>query len=848
MVSTNAYSVTINVASEGILDFSYLVSDVAVDLNQIYAGGENLKVNKNPQSFTINGFEPTTSYTLYLAARQSNDKFYPQVKRVDFTTGDFGEEEMTVYNISYNSFQAHIKFPAEVAERGNVLKWALNDYPLYNNGSSIAHKMNMDDEWYGNWFDEDTTLSISNDPEDRYAKWEDGSINEESPFYEPLVPNQLLYLTVGEYEYVSEDEISVYDPELGEEVDNTDGHGKPGYYKALFNQAAYNADHGGGIMPWRVSPLSEETVDDQSQYWYGYYRFYALRTQAPELLEGEVKVDLSGLRPNGGRILLTPDENVPLYAVAVLAPSTWDEILMNCPDQEPATIQAYLTTQHAYVNAGMNYLSGEQELWVEDEVWVEGPGSTYKLVVIALNGEEMTAQNYAEYDITLPEKQMQAPTVEVTAIANPAGEESPYELWFNLKCTSVEAGIPATSAQYAFNLIREWNMSLQYSSLEDIVLYAYNYFDEGEIQQINSAEGCNVMFRTLPGQTYGFGALVLNEEGTNSMAGYVEATSINEALPERVESDYFTSLQGEWTLSATISYVEFNWDTFEEELIETTLNTLVTIGDLTAPESLPEEVYTGYADSWDTPMTSEETDAAFTELKQEIADFNENTRAYNRILCQGYDLYPALWGASATAYASPYDIFYNASQGMASFYGASAAIFDFGPKWYLEVDQQGNLSVPFNSMTMAPAMNHNGTYLVAAINSLDEVEMREFLVYDPETESTGYFPVTVNGDTLTIEPYVKEGRNYYMHLIDPNGEVQGLIISEITLTRGWSGAESLQLEAKPTAYKLESECRLPSVERPKSVTRFAAPRSKVVVNPLTLEQYRANVENYNKRR
>lgn len=118
--------------------------------------------------------------------------------------------------------------------------------------------MNLDEENYATWFNSDKTLTISNNDEDRYAEYEDGSLNYDSWYYEPLVPNQILYLTVGEYTYVSEDEMYVYDEELGYEVDNTDGHGKPGYNKALFDQAAYDADNGGGIMPWRVSPLSKE--------------------------------------------------------------------------------------------------------------------------------------------------------------------------------------------------------------------------------------------------------------------------------------------------------------------------------------------------------------------------------------------------------------------------------------------------------------------------------------------------------------------------------------------------------------------------------------------------------------
>uniref|UniRef100_UPI0040560CD6 hypothetical protein n=1 Tax=Alistipes sp. TaxID=1872444 RepID=UPI0040560CD6 len=844
--STTAYSVNLKVTSEGIADYAYMVTDVAQPLEAIYASGVKRSVTQSPDTFSRNGFEPTTSYTIYFAARQQNDKFYPEVVKVEFTTGEFDpDSEITTYNVTHNSFNVFINFPDEVAARGNVLKWAVNDYAMFNDGWSIAHKMNLDDEWYAKcWFNEDYTLSISNNAEDRFTVDEYGTISEMDYYYEPLVPGNTYYFTVGEYEYVDEDEMYVYDPELGFEVDNTDGHAKPGYYKALFDQAAFDADNGGGIMPWRIMPLSEESLPDQSQYWYGYYRIVKVKTLAPELLEGDVTVDLSGLKPNGGTIKLTPDANVPLYAAAILAPSTWEEIQTYCVDEDPATLQAYLTTTHAYMGAGIGYYSGEQILDVADEVWVEGPGSQYKLAVIALNGEEMTAQRCTIYDITLPELQMEAPSIEVKAIANPAGEESPYELWFNVKCTSVAEGIPALTAQYAFNMEREWKAALEYSSMEDVILYAYNYFDEGEVAQMNTEAGCNVCFATMPGQKYGFGAVVLNEEGTNSMAGYAEATAKEEELPARVESDYFSSLKGDWTLSATIEYTDYDWDTWEEITVELELQTKVTIGDLTLPESLSEEIYSGFENSWMTPMGHEEVDAAYAELKEAVANFNKQTRDRNRLLCQGYDLYPALWGSSATKYNSAYDLFYRAAMGELNYNGASATLFDFGPKWYIEVDDQGNLRVPFNSMTMAPAANYESTYFIAGINTHSARELWQYLIYDPAKESTAYFPIKVEGDKLTIEPYVYDGDNYYMHLVDTNGYAQGWITSEITLTKGWTPSEEPLVERKPKALQLKSECRMSPVQRPKATTRFAAPVPVTQVTPVTVEQYRENLKRF----
>lgn len=120
--STTAYSVTIKVTSQGITDFAYIVSDLDQPCEVIYADGKKLVPETAEQTFTLNGFEPLSSYTLQFAAKQQNNTFYKEVVKLRFETGDFGDDEITVYNIGYNNFSAHIAFPDEVAARGNVLK------------------------------------------------------------------------------------------------------------------------------------------------------------------------------------------------------------------------------------------------------------------------------------------------------------------------------------------------------------------------------------------------------------------------------------------------------------------------------------------------------------------------------------------------------------------------------------------------------------------------------------------------------------------------------------------------------------------------------------------------------
>jgi hypothetical protein len=114
-------------------------------------------------------------------------------------------------------------------------------------------------------------------------------------------------------------------------------------------------------------------------------------------------------------------------------------------------------------------------------------------------------------------------------------------------------------------------------------------------------------------------------------------------------------------------------------------------------------------------------------------------------------------------------------------------IYDFGPKWFMEVLEDGRVIVPFNSTYMPPMHNWPGyPFYVGAVAG-------EYAVIDATQEIPG-FPVEISadGNTITVKPIVAGGENCYMNAVgmSPNGlEIIATVVSEIVLTRGWTEPE-----------------------------------------------------------
>ncbi|MEG0498833.1 MAG: hypothetical protein RR522_03030, partial [Alistipes sp.] len=106
---------------------------------------------------------------------------------------------------------------------------------------------------------------------------------------------------------------------------------------------------------------------------------------------------------------------------------------------------------------------------------------------------EHLVQSVDYYDFKAADPSKPAPTMSVTGITAPEGEtESPWKIWFNVKCTSKDA----EGAKYLCNTVREWVMEMNSSGVTySQMMDSYgNELTKAEVAKINSNEGLNLVF------------------------------------------------------------------------------------------------------------------------------------------------------------------------------------------------------------------------------------------------------------------------------------------------------------------------------------------------------------------
>lgn len=783
----------------------------------MFATGTTGECVDGENTVTVNRLSPATEYVVYFAAQTTAEEYYDEVASVEFTTSSF-TDAVTVFDIEYSSFRAQYNVPESVKADGHVLKWATMSLFDYNSNISYGYRedqmLNLNDVYYHNFFDESTTMTF--DYENSMVHNADGSLYEDEDGYTYLydvpVPGQPQILLTGEFE------IGEHEWGWGE-----------GYYSPLFDIEAYEEDFYGG---WDIWAAGTRTTD-YSKYWTGFYDKQEFVTAKPEPLNANLNVTMS-LKSNGGTISFNPDPEIWMYCVMVLEDYTMDYLLPLLDNNEDY-LQWFTTSIEAVYNVGMLSLSGPANLDLLGDLFYEmDRNETYTLYVVGLGNEYGTTQCFETHSFKLPDPTKPAPEIEVTGIDKPAseGEATPYEVWFNVKCTSKDA----ESVAYACNYEREWETSRKSYSDEQLIAMG-GTFDSDEVALINSDEGYNVKFDTREDSVTYLGVIAENDEGTACDPVIGKNRSLREPDAERVESDLFTSLNGDWTATATVTY-----NTYENNVLvtkEEVKTCKVTIGDPTYPATLSSDVYDLYP-----KMTTEEVDALYEEFKEQVEIFNSKTRGQNRILCGGYDFSTSVY--YDMSYASPYDLFVSTTY---SGYDNASLLSDFGPKWYLQVAEDGSVSVPFNTNYFAPmaATTRYTYYLIGASTS-------HSLPYT--AEGTGYFPVKVSDDknTITVDPLVYNDETYYPvagnQYYSGYFTIPGKVISSVVLTRGWSGeATTSSISGTAQAAKLENLNGMKVTPVKKAKGRTIMPKSSVKrehkeYRVVSAEEFKTNVTNY----
>lgn len=836
--ATTTQTLSVEVKTVKIKAFAYTAvkaeeaPEKAPAADAVFADGEMVECTDGTHSFTLEELSPNTEYVIYVAGllseadEEGNNQPYEKVLEVKATTGDF-TEELTIFDNTGRHFKMHVK--PTLSDPANVIKWGTRDLFMHNmNQNPDFEALNLHDEYYGNFFQGDTTLIFD---EEHGMVWSD-EMGDYITYYEAIVPGQPQVVSLGEFAY----------------SDNEEEHGRwgwgAGYYLAMFNQESYMND----LYAYYYGET--DTMPEENPYWTGYHKQIKFQTKAPELLDAGLAVDLSGLRANGGPIRITTNGNAERVTVMLLDPMIYEQV-MPLLDNNEDYLQWFTTSYVGFMMAGAQTFGGANiQFEMTDFFWEVDKDSKYYLLVVATKDAvegslDAKYQQYKKVEVTLPDYSKPAPEVVIT----PYEATSPYEVKFNVKCTGGDAATGVYAAGYA----REWGEDGFDDDLAGALGYYGNDLTADDIAKINSAEGMDFIFTSREDAVTKLGIMLENDEGRESEAVAAQVRSLREPAKTPVESEYFTALDGDWTAKATVLTVTQTYDYANRKYIYDTVYTdktwKLTIGDQTYPETLTDEVYQIYFDN--TPYkTKEEVDAQYKLFTDAVDVFNSKTEAQNRILLNGFD-YQVSTYTTYSGYASAFELW--SSEDYNGFDNESP-VWDFGPKWYLEVAADGTVTAPFNINYFAPMTNWDyyfPEYLVA-------VSADAWLPYDPTTGENGQFPVEIAEDknTITVKPYVFEGENFYpsMGYISYNefNAHNGQIVSEIVLTRGWTeegtdepvetAAVANGVKYVPANYTNLYNVKPAQKPMPRTVVKALPTYEKVEMKVVSADEFKANVE------
>ena len=889
LISVGTSTAEIKLTTLNIGQYAYSVDEAgaAQELTPdiIFALGTSYECKDGENTVIVEGLSPAKDYVVSIAGATVEDEFYENIVKVSLKTSEF-TDELSFYDIDYMQFSAHFNYPTDKVQAGNVIKWGLVELPQYytnNTGLSDADMICLNDEYYHNYITESTTWTFS----EKNSFVNDPAVDD-TTYYSPIVPGQPMYFILGEFSRDTNDHWGWGD----------------GYYMPLFDSDNY----------WKDYIASGYTkLPDQKNYWSGYYRRDYVESKAPSKMSAKPEVTMN-LTPRGGTITINPTSGIYGFCYAIIPPDLHMEILPLL-DNKVSHMQWYITSYHAFMNSVSMTGFGKTDI-VLDDLFYNGmkQNTEYTLHITSLGNEIGSKQSYVTHKFKLPKPTKEAPKASVTGINNPEGENVWNQVWFNLKCESGDA----LKVKYIANYEREWMSAYNqyikagYSDAEALEVLIGSYgaeFTAEEVAAINSPAGFNLRFDSRADANTFVGIRVMNDEGTISYA-VGENRSVKEPFATAVNSPLFEELKGEWTATTTIQYNHYHYcktpgdnnhdcgknykndgkytivgsdENENNYIVQATeqISSKVVIGDVGYEATLPDEVYQLFFNS-SSLKTKEQVDAVYNQFKTTVDDFNAATRGHNRILCQGFELeYDADKisctvpehndkpdGKTSTKYASPYDLFI-ADADTYSAYNFESPVFDFGPKWYLEVAADGTVTAPFNTEYFAPMsqwLDYVYQFVGASANT--------YLPYMRNSEgniANGHFPVTISADknTITINPvkytykttddnglektvtedfYPNTGRYY-------NGQMQfySRIIAPIVLTRNGAAKPAVAAPAAVKGGEIKGLYEVKGVTAPKSRTAIPATEKvtaaeKVNYRVLSAEQFNANCEQFSQKR
>ena len=815
LIGTDATSAEIQLYAENISRIAYLTAPLnedgsmptAPNLQVIFATGKVAEMVQGDNTLILKNLSPKTEYVAFIAGEIAGiEEYMEEVVTVKYIrTTDFAED-ITIRDVNYRGFTVDVKVDPSIKEANHVIKWATSDLFMYNQNavSDLDYAMmNLHDTAWGgmNLFNESRSIII--DEEHSYIYGPDGQV--ENWYYESIVPGQPQVVIFGEFA-------------RGE---SQWGWGY-GYYKPLFDANQY-------IIDQNANP--NERLDE-APYWTGFYQHLDVQVQKPEVIsEDLINVEIEKF-PDDALIKVSADESIDLVSIMVMSELEYNSAMLYI---RPEHLQWFGTSlMGAYQGVSMQVDPWDADQNMQGSVMtalsqflLDIPReSKFWVYVVGMRGDfngdgwlDGHEQVCKAYEFYLPQPTKPAPEIVVTALES----TSPYEVKFNVKCPTKDAYRGASISNYE----KEWLMTGM-SGAELLAEYGdYFTFNTVEIMQINSDEGLTVTYPSRPNENNYFAAMVANDEGTETYSETVIARTLSEPAKPAVDSPLFESLVGEWTASATVSYGLYNEEKEDYDIFTETHTCPVTIGDFEYPEQLTEEAYATFQRHG---VSREQADAYYAEFKAAAKTFLDNTHSQNRILMNGFDFTGGL--EPYYTYSDPYSLFVSDTY---NGYTSEMPLYDFGPKWYLEVAADGTVTAPFNTNYFTP--------MASWYTTSQAIYESHLIAYEPTTGTTagymgdeegnvvnGHFPVEISedGNTIVVKPMAYSEYNFYPNAAIYYGsgqyQMSVKVISEITLTRNTSAAAApakvARKNGKLERERIQSSQEIKTPARPASRTAF----------------------------
>lgn len=797
----------------------------AVSPAVLFAKGKTATVNHGDVLRLTDGIESENTYYIYTVAKL-DEKNYSKVLETEFTTQAYVFTDLvTLVDTYLDGFKVHITVPEETKASGNVIRYGSTSLAWYNllkaskgGDATDLNAIVANGNPYGNFVKNDSTIVMNDenvvmlDSMGEPVYDEDG---QQIDIHDPICPGEPTVFFAGECRWGSPEE----------------------YAELMGFHLPENYSYSIPLYDWNTG-------------WYGAFQKIEFFTKEPVLCDCTVNIDIpeDEITVTDAMIYFDADDDVSRYFYMVLDNSTYNSILSTYLDGNEEWYQWFLTSYIAFYEWGVypettdTYINAASS-FVEP---LTG-GDTYHVLVTVMGDDAGSTQRFIHKTFTAKEKTMLPPVIEVNVV----NTGDPYNASFNIKAPDQDVVGSYWACNYAREFEVMFNADYKYS---DLLKGNYTFTSE-ELALINSAEGLTVSFPTIDGEVTRLAVYGCNVEYTfNNINPEIEGqgwADYKAPMAEKktpVSSPLYAALEGDWTATATIVAKEVLDD-------ETTVtrnvkhSSKVTISNTApyVPETIDPAIYDLYATD-----SKEDVDGMFEELHFLSDQFTEyRLEGQNRMLCTGFIDFDYYKNPGRMDLRTPYELF-TATDYVSI--DVPQAIYDFGPKWYLEVLEDGRVIAPFNSVYLPPM--HNWTmyakyqweaftcYLGGAGDGIG--------VFDA-TDAIPGFPVEISEDmnTITIKPIVYNDGTaehaLYMNAlgVDPQDpttlEIVATVISDIVLTRGWE--EPAKTHAAPAAVPSKVKAmtldgakvtKAPAVRRYKSMTKLEvapAPEYKLDETP-----------------